>query len=309
MSTLRAAWRLVGAAFAEWSEDKAPRLGAALAYYTALSLAPLLLISVSIAGMVFGEEAAQGQIVGQLRGLVGDDGARAIEDMLAHARRPESGTIAMVVGVLTLLVGASGVFGQLQDALNTVWEVTPKPGRSWWDVIKDRFLSVTMVFGTGFLLLVSLVVSTALSVAGETLVGVSPGLEAVAQASVGLLSFAVVTFLFAMIFKFLPDARIAWRDVWIGATATAALFVVGKLAIGLYLGHASIGSAYGAAGSFVVLLVWVYYSAQILLFGAELTQVYANRGRGQATPTPNAVRISVEQRAQEGLAGTRSRHG
>jgi membrane protein len=282
-------------AFANWLDDRAPRLGAALAYYTALSLAPLLLIIIGIAGLVFGQEAARGQIVGQLQGLVGDEGARAIQDMLANARTPASGTIATIVGFATLLVGAAGVFGQLQDALNTIWEVAPRPGRGWRGFVRDRFLSLTMVLGTGFLLLVSLVVSAGVSAAGETLRGVTPGLEALTQVVVLLVSFAVVTMLFAMIFKWLPDARIAWRDVWFGAVATALLFVVGKFAIGFYLGHASIGSAYGAAGSFVVLLVWVYYSAQVLLFGAELTQVYANRRGGRVEPAPNAVRIEPKK--------------
>src|SRR5581483_5891761 len=198
---------------------------------------------------------------------------------------------ATVVGIVTLLLGASGVFGQLQDALNTVWEVEPKPGRGIWGLIKDRFLSLTMVFGTGFLLLVSLVITAAVSAAGGTLRGLGPGLEAI----------AVVTLLFALIYKFLPDAKIAWRDVWVGAVATAVLFVIGKFAIGLYLGHASIGSAYGAAGSFVVVLVWTYYSAQILLFGAELTQVYANRSGSHVEPARDAVKITPEKRAEEGM--------
>src|SRR5581483_4191365 len=208
---------------------------------------------------------------------------------------------ATVVGIVTLLLGASGVFGQLQDALNTVWEVEPKPGRGIWGLIKDRFLSLTMVFGTGFLLLVSLVITAAVSAAGGTLRGLGPGLEAIAHVVVEIVSFAVVTLLFALIYKFLPDAKIAWRDVWVGAVATAVLFVIGKFAIGLYLGHASIGSAYGAAGSFVVVLVWTYYSAQILLFGAELTQVYANRSGSHVEPARDAVKITPEKRAEEGM--------
>ena len=284
-------WSLLTAAFSDFLEDRAPRLGAALAYYTALSIAPLLLIVIGIAGLVFGEEAARGQIVGQLQALVGDDGARAIQDMLAHARRPASGLIATIVGVVTLLAGASGVFGQLQDALNTIWEVAPRPGRGWRGLVRDRFLSLTMVLGTGFLLLVSLLVSAGVSAAGEAIGGLTHGFETVAHVATALVSFGVVTALFAMIFKYLPDAEISWRDVWAGAAITALLFVLGKFAIGLYLGHASIGSAYGAAGSFVVLLVWVYYSAQVLLFGAELTQVYASRRGGRVKPAPDAVRI------------------
>ena len=298
---MKTIWSVLRTTFSEWSDDKAPRLGAALAYYTSLSLAPLLLVIIGIAGLVFGEEAARGEIVGQIRGLVGDEGGRAIQEMIAHAQTPSSGIIATVIGVVTLLAGASGVFGQLQDALNTVFEVQPKPGRGLKGMIKDRFLSLTMVLGTGFLLLVSLVITAAVAAAGKTLAGVGPGTEAAIHIVVGIVSFAVVTVLFALIFKLLPDAEIAWRDVWVGAVTTAFLFVIGKFAIGLYLGHASIGSAYGAAGSFVVLLVWVYYSAQILLFGAELTQVQANRGGSRVRPTRDAVKITETDRREQGI--------
>ncbi|HJQ83928.1 MAG TPA: YihY/virulence factor BrkB family protein [Candidatus Binatia bacterium] len=301
MRWLRMGWGLVREAFGDWSEDKAPRLGAALAYYTVFSIAPLLLIVIAIAGMVFGPEAARGQIVAQLETLIGPDAARAVQEMLANAQRPSAGIVATVVGVVTLLLGASGVFGQLQDALNTVWEVEPKPGRGIMGIVRDRFLSLTMVLGTGFLLLVSLVLSAVVASAGEVLRGLGPGLEAVGHVVELVISFGVVTLLFAGIFKYLPDVQIAWRDVWIGAVVTAFLFVVGKVAIGLYLGHASIASAYGAAGSLVVLLVWVYYSAQILLFGAELTQVYANRSGKRVRPAENAVRITEKDRAEQGI--------
>ncbi len=300
MGRLRSAWDLLRTAFSDWNEDKAPRLGAALAYYTSLSLAPLLLVIIGIAGLAFGEEAARGQILGQLQALVGEQGGRAIQDMLANAQKPSSGIVATAIGLVTLLLGASGVFGQLQDALNTVWEVQPKPGRGIVGLVKDRFLSLTMVLGTGFLLLVSLVVTAAIAAAGGALASLGPGLEAAAHVVVAIVSFAVITVLFAAIFKFLPDAEIRWRDVWVGAVTAAALFVVGKFAIGLYVGHAGIASAYGAAGSFVVVLVWVYYSAQILLFGAEMTQVSANRSGG-VRPARDAVKITAEQRAQEGL--------
>jgi membrane protein len=277
MGRLRTAGALARAAFAEWRSDNAPRLGAALAYYSALSLAPLLLVILGIAGMALGEDAARGRIIGEIRNLVGEDGGQAIQDILANARRPESGVIATLIGVTTLLVGASGVFGELQSALNTVWDVEEVRSQGWLRIIKDRFLSLTMVLGTGFLLLVSLVVTAAVSAAGELLRNFGPAFEALTQLAVFVVSLGVITVLFALIFKYLPEVTIAWRDVWIGAFTTAVLFVLGKSAIGLYLGHASIGSAYGAAGSFVVLLVWVYYSAQILLFGAELTQVYAKQ--------------------------------
>jgi membrane protein len=304
VASLPATWSLLRAAFADWMEDRAPTLGAALAYYTALSIAPLLLVAIGIAGVVFGEDAARGQIVGQLRALMGDEGARAIQDMLANARRPASGVVATAVGIVTLLAGASGVFGQLQEALDVIWEVAPRPGRGWMGLVRDRFLSLTMVLGTGFLLLVSLVASAAVSAAGEALGGLTPGFEALAHAATAVVSLAVATALFAMIFRYLPDAEIAWRDVWAGAVITALLFVIGKFAIGLYLGHASIGSAYGAAGSFVVLLVWVYYSAQVLLFGAEVTQVYAARRGRRVEPKAGAVRI--ERREPHAEARPRS---
>lgn len=258
-----------------WSADKAPRLGAALAYYTALSIAPLLLVVIAVAGLFFGDEAARGEIVGQIRSLVGTDGARAIEDILANSRRESSGIAATVVGMLTLLVGATGVFGQLQDALNTIWHVEPKSGGGWRGYLANRFVSLSMVFGVGFLLLVSLVLSAGIAAASAALHGIGPGLAIVGHVADVVLSLAVVTALFAMIFKYLPNARIEWSEVWVGAFATAVLFVLGKLAVGLYLGHASIGSTFGAAGSFVVLLVWIYYTAQILLLGAEFTRVWA----------------------------------
>lgn len=281
--------RVARETIAGWSADKVPRLGAALAYYAALSIAPLLLIVIGVAGLALGNEAAQGQIVGQIRGLIGLDGAKAIEDVLAHSRQPAGGVTAAIVGTVTLLVGASGVFGQLQDALNTIWHVDAKPSGSWMTVLKDRFVSLTMVFGVGFLLLVSLVISAALAAAGAWLQSIGPGLEAFGHLIDFALSITVASALFAMIFKYLPDAPIRWSDVRVGAVATALLFVVGKTAIGLYLGHASVGSTYGAAGSFVVLLVWVYYSTQILLLGAEFTRAWAAQTDSRLGSVEDAV--------------------
>jgi membrane protein len=239
-----------------WVEDKVMRMSAAIAYYTVLSVAPLLVIVMAIAGLVFGREAVQGQLVEQFKGFVGDEGAQALQTMIAHASDPGSGTSALVVGILMLLFGASGVFTELQDSLNTIWEVAPKPGRTLMVMIRDRFLSFAMVLGTGFLLLVSLAISTALA-ALTAWMGLGH-IGVVGQALSFLISFAVITLLFAMIFKFLPDVKIGWRDVWIGAVATALLFSLGKWLIGLYLGQASVGSAYGAAGSLVVFVVWAY---------------------------------------------------
>jgi membrane protein len=281
-------WQLLKAAAADWSHDRAPRLGAALAYYTVFSLVPFLVVVIALIGVVFGQEAAQSAILGQIATLVGEQSAAAIKDMIQRADQPATGLITTVVAVGTLLIGASGVFGQLQDALNTVWGVEPKEGRGVWGFVKDRFLSFVAVLGTGFLLLVSLILSSALALLGKWFSGLLPLPEAVLQLFNFALSFTVVTGLFALIFKVLPDAKVAWRDVWVGAALTAALFTVGKFALGLYLGKSNVASGYGAAGSLVLVLLWVYYSAQIMLYGAEFTQVYANRVGERIVPTPDA---------------------
>ncbi|MBD2013508.1 YihY/virulence factor BrkB family protein [Microcoleus sp. FACHB-53] len=287
--------------FQEWQEDKASRLAAALAYYTAFSIAPLIIIAIAIAAVVFGEEAARGGIDDQLRGLIGQQGAAAVQDMIKNSNKPAEGTIATIISVVLLLFGASGVFGQLQDSLNTIWEVAPKPGRGVMGFIKDRFLSFSMVLGIGFLLLVSLVLSAVLAGLNNVLGGLMPGLSFLWGILNFLISFGVITLLFALIYRVLPDAKIAWGDVWFGAIITALLFTIGKSLIGLYLGNSSVGSTYGAAGSFVVLLLWVNYSAQILFFGAEFTQVYANKYGSHIVPTKNAVRLTEEDRTQQGI--------
>ena len=274
-------------AFTEFGEDKAQRLGAALAYYTIFSLAPLLLIAIAIAGVVFGREAAQGEIFSQLRGVLGEQAASGVQEMVKSAAKPKTGTLATVVGIVTLLFGAAGVFGQLKDALNTIWNVEPKKKSGILGLLKDRFLSFAMVLGTGFLLLVSLVIDSAVAAAGHFIGDRLPGGETLWQGVQLIVSLAVVTLLFALIFRFLPDIHPTWRDVWFGAVFTAVLFVVGKFALGLYLGKSAVGSSYGAAGSLVVLLLWVYYSAQILFFGAEFTQVYA-RTHGSMAPAKDA---------------------
>jgi membrane protein len=281
-------WSLLKEAATDWSHDRAPRLGAALAYYTVFSMVPLLIIIIAVIGMVFGQEAAQSSIMEQIRTLVGDQSAVALKEMIERANQPSTGILSTVIAIGTLLIGASAFFGELQAALNTVWGLEPKEGLGIWGFVKSRFLSLATVLGTAFLLLVSLVLSTALSALGTWFGGLLPLPEFVLQAINVLLSFAVITGLFALIFKVLPDAHIAWRDVTIGAALTSALFTIGKFAISLYLGKSSVGSAYGAAGSLVILLVWVYYSAQILLYGAEFTQVYANRRGERIIPTSNA---------------------
>jgi membrane protein len=273
----KALFSMLKQAFSDWNEDNAPRMGAALAYYTIFSIAPLLLIAIGIAGLVFGAEAAQGRIVEQLDGLVGRSGAEAVQTMLQNAHKPESGLVATVIGAITLLLGASGVFTELRAALNAVWNVPAPRKGGIMKALKDRFASFAMILVVGFLLLVSLLLSAGLSAFGKYVGGFMPGTVVLLQVLNVVVSLAVITALFAMIYKLLPDTRIEWRDVWVGAAITSALFVVGKFAIGLYLGRSSVASTYGAAGSVVVLLVWVYYAAQILFFGAELSHVYAVR--------------------------------
>ena len=300
--TPRTMWGLIAEAANKWSADRAPRLGAALAYYTLFSIVPLLVIVIAIAGFVFGQEAAEGYLIDQMGGLVGERSAKAIQDMVENARQPRTGRLATIIAVATLLLGASGVFGQLQDALNTIWEVKPKPGRGLVGLIRDRFLSFVAVLGTGFLLLVSLVLSAGLAAIGHAMSGLLPAPEFVLQALNFLVSIAIITAMFAMIFKYLPDVTIRWSDVSIGATVTALLFTVGKFAIGLYLGKSDVASIYGAGGSLVILLVWVYYSSQILLFGGEFTAVYANRYGSRIRPTANAVPATEAERANQGMA-------
>ena len=276
----------------EWMEDQAPTLGAALAYYTVFSLAPLLIIAIAIAGLVFGQEAAQGQIFDQLRGLLGEASGKAMQDMVQKANaQPATGLIATLTGVVMLLFGASGVFGQLQTSLNAIWDVQPKLGRGILGIIQDRILSFGFILVVGFLLLVSLLLTAGIALVAQWFGGMIPGMETLAQILNFVLSLALITMLFAMIFKFLPDAKIAWHDVWIGAFITAALFTMGKFALGLYLGKSGVDSSYGAAGSLIVLLLWVYYSSQILFFGAEFTQVYANRFGSHVAPADDAVSV------------------
>jgi membrane protein len=293
-------WSMLKQTFAEWTEDKVPQLGAALAFYTALSIAPLLVISLAVAGIVFGKNAARGEIQQQLGSLVGSEGGKAIQQMIANADKPAEGTVATVLSVIILISGASGVFGQLQQSLNTIWEVQPKPGRGLIGMIRDRFFSAAMVFGVAFLLLVSLLLSAALTSLATVLKALPDSLYWLTETIHFAISFGVITLLFAMMYKYLPDVKIAWRDVWLGAVITAALFTLGKFAIGLYLGHSSMASSYGVAGSFVVLLVWVYYSSQILFLGAEFTQVYANRYGSRIVPSENAEPLTKEVRAQQG---------
>jgi membrane protein len=297
MNRVKTIFQLLRETFSEWNEDKAPRLAAALAYYTAFSIAPLLVVVIAIASLAWGQEAVRGQLDNQIQGLIGAQAADAVQEILAGANKPSTGVVASIIGVVTLLLGAGGVFYQLKDALNTVWEVPPPTG-GILATIKAQFISFTMVLGIGFMLLVSLVVSAGLSATNDWIGRMLPGGDFVAQLVNLVVSFGVITVLFAMIYKVLPDTEIKWKDVWAGAAVTALLFTIGKFAIGLYLGNSSIASGYGAAGSFVVLLVWIYYSAQILLFGAEFTQVYAKR---HGSRIGNEVGISQTAAHQAGF--------
>jgi membrane protein len=303
MKPLRSLFDLLKETVQEWNNDKAPRLAAALAYYTAFSIAPLLIISIAIASAIFSEEAVRGQLDNQIQGVVGAQAADAVQEMIANSSRDTTGIIASIIGVVTLLLGAAGLFGQLQDALNTVWGVPPRANHGILETIKDRFISFAMVLGIGFLLLVSLVISTVLSALNGWVVGLLPSAEFLAQILNFAVSFGVVTLLFAAIYKVLPDTPIKWNDVWIGAAVTALLFTIGKFLLGLYLGNSTIASGYGAAGSFVVLLVWIYYSAQILLLGAEFTQVYARR-HGSRNPAHPAAIAPEAAKAAAVMAGT-----
>jgi len=260
-----------------WVDDYAPSMGAALAYYSLFSFAPLLLIAVSIAGLVFGPEAARGEIFAELRGVIGDDGAAAAQGLLQSLNKPAQGVVGTVVGLATLLVGAASVFGELQNALDRIWRAPQRQGGSGlWSLLRARLLTFGMVLGIGFLLVVSLLASTALAAFGKRYAHAFGGWSIIAEGLNFAVSFAVVTALFAMIYKILPRVRIGWRDVWVGAAATALLFSLGKSLIGLYLGRSGIASGFGAAGSLILVIVWTYYSAQVFLLGAEFTHVYAH---------------------------------
>ncbi|MBX3065771.1 MAG: YihY/virulence factor BrkB family protein [Anaerolineae bacterium] len=276
----KALLQLLSATIAEWSEDKAPQLAAALSFYTVFSLAPLLLIVISVAGLLYGQQNVQTQVLAQIRDLVGNDGAQLIQTMLEGASQRDAGIVATVIGLVSLAFGAAGAFGQIKTALNTIWNVPPKPGPSGLGGIlfnlKTQLISFTMVLGTGFLLLVSLVISAVLTALNDYFGARLPIPVAVWQVINFLVSFGVITLLFALIYRVLPDIYIAWSDVWLGAAITALLFTIGKFLIGLYLGHSSVASSYGAAGSLIILLLWINYSAQILFLGAEFTQVYAS---------------------------------
>ncbi|MES2183892.1 MAG: YihY/virulence factor BrkB family protein [Pseudomonadota bacterium] len=277
-----------------WSDDYAPSMGAAIAYYTVFSLAPLLLIVIAVAGAAFGRDAVQGEIVAQLSGLLGHDGALAVQGLIKSASQHADGLLATAISIAVLLVGATTVFSELQSSLDRIWRVPAAAKSGLWATVRVRLLSFGLILGLAFLLIVSLVVSAGLAAFGRWAGGLMPGWEVTLQALNLGVSLVITTVLFAMIYKFMPRARIAWRDVWTGAVVTAVLFELGKIGIGLYVGKTSVVSSYAAAGSIIVLLVWVYYSAQIFLLGAEFTWVYANE-RGSYSQGPDPTRVAAPE--------------
>jgi membrane protein len=279
--------RLLRDTVTHWWDHNAFRLSAALAFYTLFSLAPLLVVAVGIAGLAFGGDAVRGQLFHELRGMIGDRSAAAVQDAVAAAAVTSSGVAANAIGIFTLLIGASAVFAELQDALNTIWDARPPVGTTAWSIVRKRILSLAMVLVIGFLMLVSLTLSAVLNVLGAYFGGLLPMSALVLESANVALSFAVTTMLFAAIYRVLPDVDVRWSDVWIGALATATMFTLGKSLIGVYLGRAAVGSAYGAAGSLVVLLLWIYYSSLLLFLGAEFTHVYA-RSHGSQAADSNA---------------------
>ena len=286
---LKSISRLLKGTIDAWLDDRAMSLAAALAFYTLLSITPLLVVAVSVAGLLFGQSAARGEIAQQLRAIMGNDAGAAVESILAHSSATHANIIGTLVGLVVLFFGASGVFGELQDSMNAIWKVKPKPGRPVMTILRARFLSFAMVLGVAFLLLVSFLVSAALNLVGQFMSSSLPGGVELWFVINFAFSFAVITLLFSLIFKVVPDAKLAFRDVWHGGAFTALLFTIGKTLIGVYLGKAGVASPYGAAGSLVVLVVWVYYSAQILFLGAEFTRVSAHERGADITPGPNAM--------------------
>ncbi|MEC5397314.1 YihY/virulence factor BrkB family protein [Uliginosibacterium sp. H1] len=279
---------LVVAAVTKWSDDRAPSMGAALAYYTAFSIAPLLLIVTTIAGLVFGRDAAEGAIAGQISGLVGAHAAEAIQAMLQNADRQDGGLVGTLIGFGMLLVGATTVFVELQNDLDRIWKAPERTGSGVMNFLVGRLLTFSMVLGIGFLMIISLVVTSAVAALGQVWSEAFVGMEIALQVLNFAVSFIVTAVLFAMIYKILPNVRIAWRDVTVGAAINALLFSLGKFLIGLYIGKSAVSSSYGAAGAFAVLLIWVYYSTQIFLLGAEFTYVYAHR-EGSHSDKPAAL--------------------
>jgi membrane protein len=283
-----------------FSKHGAMRLGAALAYYSMFSIGPLLLIVMGLAGLVFGRDAVRHEIEQQIQQFVGSKAAHVVESMAASSLRSK-GVLATILGIAALLFGATGVFSQLQDALNLIWEVKAKPGLGIWGYLRYRILSFAMILGIGFLLLISMALTTALAALSGWISGLISSPQWLVHALNFLISFGVITLLFAAIFKVLPDVKLRWRDVWIGAIGTAFLFTAGKYVLGLYLGRESTASSYGAAGSVIVILMWVYYGSLILFFGAEFTRAYAKEAGSQMEPSHYAVPLTEKEKTEQGI--------
>lgn len=300
-------WTLLKQAGTAWSDDYAPSMGAALSYYTVFSLAPLLLLVISIAGLVFGEEAARGALFGQLNSMMGEEAAAAVQGLLTSVSKPSTGIISTMVSIGVLIFGATTVFGELQNALDRIWRSpVSKKSSGWWNLLRARFLSFGMILGIAFLLMVSLVLSAAVAALGKWWGPMMGGAEVFAQILNVLLGFVLTTVVFAMIYKLMPRVHIQWSDVWVGAAATSLLFNVGRFLIGLYIGKSSVASGFGAAGSLIIVFVWVYYSAQIFFMGAEFTWVYANifgsmkgKNPARAAPPPASVVPTAGEHAGE----------
>jgi membrane protein len=295
LSNPRLLWRLLVDTHTEWSNDKAQRMGAALAYYTIFSLAPLLLIATAIAGFFLGTQTAQQAVVAELQGFVGNQAARTVERAIAASFDPESGAAATAVAVILLLFGSTMAFAEMRDALNTIWEMKPRPGGTLWRFLRTRLFSLSIVLGIAFLLLLFVMLSTAISVVSKYWSAYLPLPPAALSTLDFAVSFGIITILFAMLFKILPSAKIRWRDVWIGAALTSLLFTIGKVLIGLYLGSGALASGYGAAASVVVVAAWTYYSAQIFYFGAEMTHVYTSRYGSLIQPEDDAERAPKDR--------------
>ena len=294
-------WSLIRASLSSWLDDYAPSMGAALSYYTVFSLAPLIVIIVSVAGLIFGADAVRGEVFGQIAGLMGAEPAKAVEDMLASVSKPSTGVMGTVIGLVVLLIGATTVFGELQDALDRIWRAPARHGSGLWTLVRSRLLSFGMILGVAFLLTVSLVAGAAVSAFGKWWGDWFAGWEVVAQIVNVVLGFALTTAVFALIYKVMPRVKVGWGDVWVGAAVTALLFTAGRFLIGLYIGKTGVASGFGAAGSVAVVFVWVYYSAQIFLVGAEFTWIYAQRlGSRRNSPPPDRRRpVSRERPTQE----------
>lgn len=303
MIRAREIWHIVKNTFRDFMNDRAFQLGAALSFYALLSLSPLLILLISVAGMVFGPDEVRHEVVGQIETLVGPQGAQVVGTILENANTPQGNVIGIAVGAITLLLGATGVFAQLQSSLNQIWQVEAKPGLGAWGVIRTRLVSLLMVAVIGLLLLASVIVSALFTAVNTYMSDLLPSLAPTWSIINFLVSLIITTLLFAMVFKLLPDVQISWASVWVGAFVTGLLFTIGKSLIGLYLGYSSVGSVYGAAGSVVALIVWIYYSSLIVFLGAEFTQVYARRFGVRIQPSPNAVRIDGREEGGGRLAG------